>query len=68
MNTIYIIMIVVGFIAGNVCGIMLSLTPAMQNSDGTVSQGKQVMYSVVITISALMIIAGQWLYTASYSY
>jgi hypothetical protein len=63
-----VILMVAGFIIGNACGYFLSNPSVMKNEDGTASKTKQTQFAVAITISALMIIAGQYLWSSGHSY
>jgi hypothetical protein len=63
-----VILMVAGFIIGNACGYFLSNPSVMKNEDGTASKTKQTQFAVAITISALMIIVGQFLWSSGHSY
>ncbi|ABG60705.1 hypothetical protein CHU_3471 [Cytophaga hutchinsonii ATCC 33406] len=68
MGAIGTILIVVGFIVGNISGYMLSNTASMKDSNGKVIKSKEVLFAAVIAISAIMILAGQYIVVAPNSY
>lgn len=68
MGAIGTILIVVGFIVGNISGYMLSNASTMKDSNGKVIKSKEVLFAAVIAISAIMILAGQYIVVAPNSY
>jgi hypothetical protein len=68
MTILGVILIVVGFIAGNACGYFLSKPSIMKPDGGEASKSKQNIYAIVIAISAVMILVGQYLWAAPHSY
>lgn len=68
MGALGTILIVVGFIVGNISGYMLSNAKNMKDSNGNVIKSKEVLFSAIIAISAIMILAGQYLVVAPNSY
>ncbi len=68
MGAIGTILIVVGFIVGNISGYMLSNVSNMKDSNGNVIKSKEVLFAGVIAISAIMILIGQYIVVAPNSY
>lgn len=68
MGALGTILIVVGFIAGNFSGYMLSNAKAVKDANGVIIKSKEVMYAVIIAVSAVMILVGQYIFTAPNSY
>lgn len=62
------ILIIVGFLIGCYGGCMLSLPGVMLESDGKASKKQQSKYAVIIVIGSVMILLGQYLMVAPYSY
>jgi hypothetical protein len=58
MALISIIFIVVGFIISVYAGVVLSLSKKMQTPSGELSQSKILMFSVLMSVAALMVMAG----------
>jgi hypothetical protein len=63
-----VILMVAGFILGNACGYFLSNPSIMKNEDGTANKSKQTQFALAITISAVMILVGQFLWSSGHSY
>ena len=68
MGAIGIVFVIVGFIVGNYAGYMLSNAKAVKDASGVVIKSKQTLYTGIIAASAVLILAGQYIYTSSYSY
>lgn len=68
MTTLGVILIVVGFIVGNTFGYFLSKPSIMKPEGGEASKSKQTVYAVVIAVSAVMILVGQYIWAAPHSY
>jgi|GEM_PF-1339293 hypothetical protein len=68
MGALGTILIVVGFIAGNFSGYMLSNRNTMRDSNGAIIKSKEVMFTAVIVVSAFMILAGQYIVVSPNSY
>ena len=56
------ILIVVGFILGVYCGVILSLRSAIVSESGQVKQGKLSSMTVLCVVSVVMVIVGQYMF------
>ncbi len=68
MGALGTILIVVGFILGNISGYMLSNSNVMKDANGAVIKSKEVLFAAVIAVSAIMILIGQYIVVAPNSY
>lgn len=68
MGTLGTILIVVGFIVGNFSGYMLSNSKNMKDASGKIIKSKEVLFASIIAVSAIMILAGQYLVVSPNSY
>lgn len=62
LSTIGAILIVVGFILGVYCGVLLSLRSVIVSEAGQVKQNKLSSITVLTVISVIMIFVGQYLF------
>ncbi|MCU0415634.1 MAG: hypothetical protein MUE33_00480 [Cytophagaceae bacterium] len=63
-----VVLMVVGFIVGNACGYLLSKPSVMKPDGGEASKSKQTLYATVIAVSAVLILVGQFIWSAPHSY
>lgn len=56
------ILIIVGFILGVYCGVVLSLRSVIVSESGQVKQGKLVSITLLTVISVIMIFVGQFMF------
>jgi hypothetical protein len=55
-------LIVVGFILGVICGVLLSLPRVIKDENGQVRQGKLASITILCVVSVVMIFIGQGLF------
>jgi hypothetical protein len=58
------ILIIVGFILGVYCGVILSLRKVVMTDAGEVKQGKLAGITVMCVVSVILVILGQYLFFA----
>jgi uncharacterized membrane protein len=58
MALISIVLVIVGFLLSVVAGVIMSLPSKMQTKEGELDQSQINLFSIIITISVLMIMAG----------
>jgi len=58
MALISITLIIVGFLLSVYAGVILSLPNKMQSSNGDLSQSRISLFSIIISVAVLMVIAG----------
>jgi hypothetical protein len=58
MALISILLIIIGFILSVYAGVILSLTNKMRTTSGELDQSRIVLFSIVMSISVMMQIAG----------
>lgn len=62
MSTIGAILIVVGFLLGTYCGVLLSLRSVLVTEKGEVKQGKLASITLLTVVSVIMIFIGQYMF------
>jgi hypothetical protein len=64
LSAIGAILIVVGFILGVYCGVLLSLKSVIVSEEGQVKQGKLANITLLTVVSVVMVFVGQLLFFA----
>lgn len=60
--TLGAVLIVVGFLLGVLCGVLLSLPRVIKDENGQVKQGKLASITLLCVVSVIMIFIGQGLF------
>jgi len=60
--TLGAVLIVVGFLLGVLCGVLLSLPRVIKDENGQVRQGKLASITLLCVVSVIMIFIGQGLF------
>ena len=58
MALISVVFVIVGFLLSVYAGVVLSLSNKMQTKEGELNQSQINLFSIIMTISVLMILAG----------
>lgn len=58
------ILIIVGFILGVYCGVILSLKKVVMTDAGEVKQGKLIGITILCVVSVVLVVVGQYLFFA----